>query len=49
MTKGDLLKTLATEKKRETTTINKLGDIYVVMFMSLFMETSLTWLRPKCL
>ena len=41
MTKGDLLKTLVTEKKRETNTINKLGAIYVVMFMSLYIETAL--------
>ena len=36
-TKGDLLKTLVTEKKRETNTINKIGDVYLVMFVSLYM------------
>jgi hypothetical protein len=41
MSKGDLLKTLATKKKRETNTINKIGNVYVVMFMSLYMETVL--------
>ena len=46
MTKGDFLKTLVTEKKREANTINKIGDVYVVMFMSLYMEN---WLRLKCL
>lgn len=29
------------EKKRETKTINKIGDVYVVMFTSLYMETAL--------
>jgi hypothetical protein len=33
MREGDLLKTLATEKKGKTNTINIIGDIYVVMFM----------------
>ena len=41
MTKGDLLKTLVTEKKRETNTINKIGEVYVVKFTSLYMETAL--------
>ena len=50
MTKGDLLKTLATEKKRETNTINKIGDVYVVMFMSLYLWRQLwNWLKLKCL
>ena len=31
----------AMEKERETNTINKLGAIYVVMFMSLYIETAL--------
>ena len=47
MTKGDLLKTLVTEKKRETNTINKIGDVYVVMFMSLYMETALELAETK--
>ena len=41
MTKEDLLNTSAMEKERETNTINKLGAIYVVMFMSLYIETAL--------
>ena len=41
MSKEDLLNTLAMEKERETNTINKLGAIYVVMFMSLYIETAL--------
>ena len=41
MIKQDLLNTLAMEKERETNTINKLGAIYVVMFMSLYIETDL--------
>ena len=41
MTKGDILKTLVTEKKKEFNIINKIGDVYVVMFMSLYMETAL--------
>jgi hypothetical protein len=39
MTKGNL-KTLATEKKRETNTINKIGDVYVVMSMSVYGDSS---------
>lgn len=41
MTKRDLLKTLMTEKKRETNTISKIGDVYVVMFMSLYVGITL--------
>lgn len=41
MSKEDLLNTLAMEKERETNTINKLGAIYMVMFMSLYIETAL--------
>ena len=41
MTKEDLLNTLAMEKERETNTNNKLGAIYMVMFMSLYIETAL--------
>lgn len=41
MSKEDLLNTLAMEKERETNTINKLGAIYVVMFVSLHIETDL--------
>ena len=35
MTKGDFLKTSVMEKKRETNTVNKIGDVSEVMFMSL--------------
>jgi hypothetical protein len=41
MTKGDLLQSLVTEKKRKTNTINKIGVVYVVMFVFLYMETAL--------
>ena len=41
MTEEYLLNTLAMEKERETNTINKLGAIYVVMFVSLHIETDL--------
>ena len=37
MTKGDLLQSLVTEKKRKTNTINKIGVVYVVMFVFLFL------------
>lgn len=40
MSKEDLLNTLAMEKERETNTINKLGAIYVVMFMSVYRDSS---------
>ena len=40
MSKEDLLNTLAMEKERETNN-HKLGAIYVVMFMSLYIETAL--------
>ena len=35
------------EKKRETNTINTVGDGYVVMFMSLYTETVVDKLRLK--
>ena len=41
MTKVNFLKTLAMDKKRESNTINKIGYVYVVIFMSLGMETVL--------
>jgi hypothetical protein len=39
MTKGDLLKTSVMEKKRETKTINKIGDVHAVMYMSLYTDS----------
>jgi hypothetical protein len=39
MTKGDVLKTM--DKKKETNKINKIGDVYMVMYMSLYTERAL--------
>ena len=36
------------EKKRETKMINKIGDVYVVMFMSLSIETALEPAETNC-
>jgi hypothetical protein len=47
MTKEDLLKTLVTEKKRDTNTINKISDLYVMMFISLYIETALELAENK--
>lgn len=41
MTKRHLLKILATDKKKETNKINKIDDVYVVMHISLYTETTL--------
>lgn len=40
VTKGDSLKILATDKK-EIAKMNKIGDVYAVMYMSVYTETVL--------
>jgi hypothetical protein len=39
------LKTLTVDKKKETNKINKIDDVYMVMYMSLslYIETTLEW------
>jgi hypothetical protein len=41
MKKGDPLKTLAIDRKKEVDKINKIGDIYLVMYMFPYTETAL--------
>ena len=42
MTKEDPLKILATDKKKESNEINKMDDVYMVIYMSLYTKTGET-------